>query len=60
MMLVLTRKVGESIMVGDDVKIVVVDIDRGQIKLGIEAPKSTAVHRQEIFNQVVKSRKNLR
>lgn len=51
-MLVLTRKINESIMIGDNVEIVVVDIRHGQVKLGIKAPRSIAVHRSEIYEEI--------
>ncbi|GHU51492.1 hypothetical protein AGMMS49975_05060 [Clostridia bacterium] len=51
-MLALTRKKGESIMVGDDVEIVVLDWRGEQIKLGIIAPKSIPIHRKEIYEQI--------
>ena len=51
-MLVLSRKVNQSIMVGDDVRVVVVSVDRDQVKLGIEAPRDVAVHRSEIYEEI--------
>lgn len=48
-MLVLTRKLNESIMVGDSVEVTVVDIKGDHVKLGITAPKEVKVHRKEIF-----------
>ena len=51
-MLVLTRKINESIMIGDNVEIIVVDIRHGQVKLGIKAPRSIAVHRSEIYEEI--------
>ena len=48
-MLVLTRKLNESIMIGDEVEVTVVDIKGDAIKLGINAPKDIKVHRKEIF-----------
>jgi len=48
-MLVLSRKLGEKIMVGDDIVITVVDIDRGKIRLGIEAPRDLPIYRQELI-----------
>ena len=48
-MLVLTRKLGESIAIDDDIKIVVVSIKGRQVRLGIEAPRNTKIHRQEIY-----------
>ncbi len=56
-MLVLSRKTNESIMVGDTIKIVVVEIRMGVVRLGIDAPKDVTVHRQEIYEQVVKERR---
>ncbi len=51
-MLVLSRKVNQSIMVGDNVRVVVVAVDRDQVKLGIEAPREIAVHRSEIYEEI--------
>jgi len=48
-MLVLTRKPNESIMIGDDVEVSVVEVNGDQVKLGITAPRSIKVHRKEIF-----------
>ncbi|GAB4221473.1 MAG: carbon storage regulator CsrA [Spirochaetota bacterium] len=53
-MLVLARKVNESIMIGDDIEIVIIDIKGDQVKLGIKAPKSVAVHRKEIYEEIQK------
>lgn len=51
-MLVLTRKVGEGIAIGDDVKIVVMQIKGKQVRLGIKASPSTTVHREEIYQKI--------
>ncbi len=51
-MLVLTRKSGEAIRIGDDIKIVIIDVRENQIKLGIEAPQSLSVHREEIYLKI--------
>lgn len=48
-MLVLTRKLGESIAIDDDIKIVVVQIKGRQVRLGIEAPRHTKIHRHEVY-----------
>ncbi len=48
-MLVLTRKLGESITIDDHIKIVVVQIKGKQVRLGIEAPKETRIHREEVY-----------
>jgi len=51
-MLVLTRKVSQSIIVGDDVEVVVLEVRGEQVRLGIRAPRSVAVHRKEIYEQI--------
>lgn len=48
-MLVLTRRPNESIMIGDDVEVSIVEVKGEQVKLGISAPKNIKVHRKEIF-----------
>jgi len=48
-MLVLTRKIGESIAIDDDIKIVVVSVKGKQVRLGIEAPRDTKIHREEVY-----------
>ena len=51
-MLVLARRVNQSIMIGDDIEVVVVDIKGDQIKLGIRAPRSVSVHRAEVYREI--------
>ncbi|GEN54429.1 carbon storage regulator CsrA [Halobacillus faecis] len=53
-MLVLNRKEGESVRVGDDITITVVGVEGGQVKLGIEAPKNVGIHRQEVYLAIKK------
>ena len=53
-MLVLTRKTGEAIQIGDDIEITVVSIKGDQIKLGINAPKNIEIHRKEIYLEIQK------
>jgi carbon storage regulator len=48
-MLVLSRKLGEKIVIGNNISITVIDIDRGKIRLGIEAPRDIPVYRQELL-----------
>jgi carbon storage regulator len=57
-MLVLSRKVNQSIVIGDDVRIVVVAVDRDQVKLGIEAPRQITVHRSEVYDEIQRSNVN--
>lgn len=51
-MLILTRKLGESITIGDDVKITFLDVKGKQVKLGVEAPPHIDVHREEIYHLI--------
>ena len=51
-MLVLSRKLNQSIEIGDDVHIVVVSIDRDTVKLGIQAPREVPVHRTEVYQEI--------
>ncbi len=51
-MLILTRKLGESIAIGDDIKITLLEIKGKQIKMGIDAPSSIAVHRGELYQLI--------
>ena len=52
-MLILTRRLGESIIIEDNIKITVVDINKQQIKLGIDAPKHITINREEVANKVI-------
>ncbi len=51
-MLILTRRVGETLMVGDDVTITVLGIKGNQVRIGVNAPKDIAVHREEIYLRI--------
>jgi carbon storage regulator len=51
-MLVLTRKVGESIAIDDHIKIIVVQVKGKQVRLGVEAPRETKIHREEIYTAI--------
>ena len=53
-MLVLSRKKGQSIMIGSDIEISIVDIQGDQIRLGIEAPRNITIHRKEVFEEIIK------
>jgi carbon storage regulator len=52
-MLVLTRKIHQSIVIGDNVEVVVLEVRGEQVRLGIRAPKDVAVHRKEIYEQIL-------
>jgi carbon storage regulator len=56
-MLVLTRKLGESIRIGDTIIVKIVDLDNRHVKLGIEAPKNISVNREEIYERIQKENK---
>lgn len=51
-MLILTRKAGESLLIGDDVEITVLSVRGGQVKIGVKAPKNVSVHREEIYQRI--------
>jgi carbon storage regulator len=55
-MLILTRRVGETLMIGDDVSIMVLGVKGNQVRLGIAAPRSIAVHREEIYRRIQRER----
>jgi len=51
-MLILTRRIGETTMIGDDVVVTVLGVSGNQVRLGIKAPKTVAVHRREIYDRI--------
>ncbi len=51
-MLVLTRRIGESLIIGDEVTITVLGVTGNQIRIGVDAPKSVSVHREEIYQRI--------
>lgn len=51
-MLILTRRVGETLMVGDEVTVTVLGVKGNQVRLGVNAPKHISVHREEIYNRI--------
>lgn len=57
-MLVLTRKLGEGIVIGDDVTITVVEMKGGNVRIGIDAPREKKIYRQEIFDRIVEENRD--
>ncbi|MCO3375503.1 carbon storage regulator CsrA [Pseudomonas aeruginosa] len=55
-MLILTRRVGETLMVGDDVTVTVLGVKGNQVRSGVNAPKEVAVHREEIYQRIQKEK----
>jgi len=51
-MLILTRRIGESLMIGDEITITVLNVKGNQVRLGIDAPKTVSVHREEVYNRI--------
>jgi len=51
-MLILTRRIGEALKVGDDVSVTVLGIKGSQVRLGINAPKNVSVHREEVYDKI--------
>lgn len=55
-MLILSRKVGESLIISDDMKVTVLGVKGNQIRIGVTAPREVAVHREEIYNRILRER----
>ncbi len=51
-MLILTRQIGETLVIGDDIRITVLMVRHGQVRLGIDAPRAVPVHREEIYRRI--------
>lgn len=59
-MLILTRRVGETVVIGDDINVTVLGIKGNQVRLGFDAPPTVQVHREEIYNKILAEKKQLK
>ena len=57
-MLVLTRKIGEGIVIGDDVTITIVEVKGGSVRVGIDAPRDRKIYRQEVFDRIAEENRD--
>jgi len=57
-MLILTRRVGETVVIGNDVDVTVLGVKGNQVRLGVKAPREVTVHREEIFQRIARERQN--
>ena len=57
-MLILTRRVGETVIIGNDVDVTVLGVKGNQVRLGVKAPREVTVHREEIFERICKEQQN--
>lgn len=53
-MLILTRRIGEKIMLGDDICLVILSVRGGQVRIGVDAPRNITVHRDEVYQRIKK------
>ena len=58
-MLILTRRAGETLVIGDDIRITVLGVNESQVRLAVKAPREIPVHREEIYRRIVAARKTV-
>jgi len=58
-MLILTRRIGETIVIGDDISVTVLGVKGNQVRVGVNAPKEVSVHREEIYNRIISNQSGL-
>ena len=58
-MLLLTRKQGESIRIADDIEVVVLEVHKGQVKLGVSGPRQVPIHREEVYRKIQRNAEKL-
>ena len=59
-MLILTRRVGETLMIGDEVTVTVLGVKGNQVRIGVDAPKEVSVHREEVYEMIQKEKEDER
>jgi carbon storage regulator len=59
-MLILTRRVGETLMIGDEVTVTVLGVKGNQVRIGVNAPKNVAVHREEIYDRIKQEQEQIK
>lgn len=59
-MLILTRRVGEKLMIGDEISVTILGVKGNQVRIGVQAPSNVSIHREEIYERIQDEERNLR